>query len=399
MFLSLSIIFIFGYLFGEIFKKIKLPKIIGMIICGIIFGSCVLNVFDNKILTISEDLRKIALVIILLKAGLSLDINNLKKVSRPALLLSFVPASFEILGYYIFAPILLHITKIEALLMGAVLSAVSPAVVVPRMINYMENKWGTKKAIPEMIMSGASFDDIFVIVLFTTFLNIIQGGELVFKNFINIPISIISGIIIGFIFGNLLYQYFEKSFKKIQTEVNTIKVMIILGVSLFLISLEEILKNKFAISGLIAIVSMGIVLKIKTNEKVVNKLSEKFGKIWIFGEIILFVLVGSAVDIRYTLEGGIASVLLIFIALFIRSLGVVFCLCKTNLLFKEKIFCVISYLPKATVQAAISSVPLSMGLSCGKIILSVAVMSILITAPLGAILMDFSYKKLLQKEK
>ncbi|WP_066128516.1 cation:proton antiporter domain-containing protein [Gemelliphila asaccharolytica] len=399
MFLSLSIIFIFGYLFGEIFKKIKLPKIIGMIICGIIFGSCVLNVFDNKILTISEDLRKIALVIILLKAGLSLDINNLKKVSRPALLLSFVPASFEILGYYIFAPMFLHITKIEALLMGAVLSAVSPAVVVPRMINYMENKWGTKKAIPEMIMSGASFDDIFVIVLFTTFLNIIQGGELVFKNFINIPISIISGIIIGFIFGNLLYQYFEKSFKKIQTEVNTIKVMIILGVSLFLISLEEILKNKFAISGLIAIVSMGIVLKIKTNEKVVNKLSEKFGKIWIFGEIILFVLVGSAVDIRYTLEGGIASVLLIFIALFIRSLGVVFCLCKTNLLFKEKIFCVISYLPKATVQAAISSVPLSMGLSCGKIILSVAVMSILITAPLGAILMDFSYKKLLQKEK
>ena len=399
MFLSLSIIFIFGYLFGEIFKKIKLPKIIGMIICGIIFGSCVLNVFDNKMLTISGDLRKIALVIILLKAGLSLDINNLKKVSRPAILLSFVPASFEILGYYIFAPMLLHITKIEALLMGAVLSAVSPAVVVPRMINYMENKWGTKKAIPEMIMSGASFDDIFVIVLFTTFLNIIQGGELVFKNFINIPISIISGIIIGFIFGNLLYQYFEKSFKKIQTEVNTIKVMIILGVSLFLISLEEILKNKFAISGLIAIVSMGIVLKIKTNEKVVNKLSEKFGKIWIFGEIILFVLVGSAVDIRYTLEGGVASVLLIFIALSIRSLGVLFCLCKTNLLFKEKIFCVISYLPKATVQAAISSVPLSMGLSCGKIILSVAVMSILITAPLGAILMDFSYKKLLQKEK
>lgn len=214
MFLSLSIIFIFGYLFGEIFKKIKLPKIIGMIICGIIFGSCVLNVFDNKMLTISGDLRKIALVIILLKAGLSLDINNLKKVSRPAILLSFVPASFEILGYYIFAPMLLHITKIEALLMGAVLSAVSPAVVVPRMINYMENKWGTKKAIPEMIMSGASFDDIFVIVLFTTFLNIIQGGELVFKNFINIPISIISGIIIGFIFGNLLYQYFEKSLKK-----------------------------------------------------------------------------------------------------------------------------------------------------------------------------------------
>lgn len=398
MLTSLSLIFLLGFTMGSLFEKLKSPKIIGMLLTGIILGPFVLNYFDPKILSISTELRKIALIIILLKAGFSLNLNELKKVGRPAVLLSFIPASFEIIAYVIFAPIFLGITRIDAAVMGAVLSAVSPAVVVPRMVHYMETKYGTKKLIPQMIVAGASCDDIFVIVLFTTFLGLAQEGNTNILEFANIPISIITGIILGSITGYILHLFFEKAYAHKQYIQNSVKVIIILGVSLFLAAIEEKLNGILAVSGLLAIISMASVLKIKSITSVSQRLSEKFGKLWIGAEIILFVLVGAAVDIRYSLDAGFVAIVMIFIALIIRSCGVLLCTVKTDLIWKERLFCVIAYLPKATVQAAIGSVPLAVGLPSGNIILSVAVMAILITAPLGALSMDYTYKKLLEQE-
>ncbi len=399
MLISLSLIILIGFVSGYFLEKIKIPKIIGMLLSGIVLGPYVLDCFDPQILSISADLRKIALIIILLKAGFSLDLNDLKKVGRPAVMMSFVPATFEIFAYIIFAPTLLNISRIDAAVMGAVLSAVSPAVVVPRMVNYIETKWGTEKSIPQMIMAGASCDDIIVIVLFTTFLSIAQDGSVNLRGFFNIPISIVLGVLLGSIVGYLLYIIFEKFYSKKQHLRNSVKVIIILGISLLMVAIEDKFKNIIAVSGLLAVVSMACVLKIKSVPFVIKRLSEKFGKIWILAEIILFVLVGASVDIRYTLEAGVSAILLIFLAIVIRSIGVLICTIKTNLLWKEKLFCVLAYLPKATVQAAIGSVPLAVGLPSGNLILSVAVMSILLTAPLGAAAMDFSYKTLLEKEK
>ena len=390
MLTSLSLILLLGFASGFLFEKIKIPKIIGMLFAGIILGPYVLDWFDPKILSISAELRKIALIIILLKAGFSLDLNDLKKVGRPAVLMSFVPASFEIIAYVIFAPWLLGISRIDAAVMGAVLSAVSPAVVVPRMVNYIETNWGSKKSIPQMIMASASCDDIIVIVLFTTFLGIAQEGTVDLKGFLNIPISIIMGILLGISAGFILHYIFEKAYLNNQYLRNSVKVIIILAVSLLMVTVEDMLKGILSVSGLLAVVSMACVLKIKSNTNVSERLSEKFGKIWIAAEIILFVLVGAAVDIRYTLEAGSSAVLLILLALIVRSFGVWLSILKTNLSWKEKLFCVIAYLPKATVQAAIGSVPLAVGLPSGNLILSVAVMSILITAPIGAAAMDLS---------
>lgn len=398
MLTSLSLILLLGFASGFLFEKIKIPKIIGMLFAGIILGPYVLDWFDPKILSISAELRKIALIIILLKAGFSLDLNDLKKVGRPAVLMSFVPASFEIIAYVIFAPWLLGISRIDAAVMGAVLSAVSPAVVVPRMVNYIETNWGRKKSIPQMIMASASCDDIIVIVLFTTFLGIAQEGTVDLKGFLNIPISIIMGILLGISAGFILHYIFEKAYLNNQYLRNSVKVIIILAVSLLMVTVEDMLKGILSVSGLLAVVSMACVLKIKSNTNVSERLSEKFGKIWIAAEIILFVLVGAAVDIRYTLEAGSSAVLLILLALIVRSFGVWLSILKTNLSWKEKLFCVIAYLPKATVQAAIGSVPLAVGLPSGNLILSVAVMSILITAPIGAAAMDNSYKVLLKNE-
>lgn len=398
MLTSLSLILLLGFASGFLFEKIKIPKIIGMLFAGIILGPYVLDWFDPKILSISAELRKIALIIILLKAGFSLDLNDLKKVGRPAVLMSFVPASFEIIAYVIFAPWLLGISRIDAAVMGAVLSAVSPAVVVPRMVNYIETNWGRKKSIPQMIMASASCDDIIVIVLFTTFLGIAQEGTVDLKGFLNIPISIIMGILLGISAGFILHYIFEKAYLNNQYLRNSVKIIIILAVSLLMVTVEDMLKGILSVSGLLAVVSMACVLKIKSNTNVSERLSEKFGKIWIAAEIILFVLVGAAVDIRYTLEAGSSAVLLILLALIVRSFGVWLSILKTNLSWKEKLFCVIAYLPKATVQAAIGSVPLAVGLPSGNLILSVAVMSILITAPIGAAAMDNSYKVLLKNE-
>lgn len=399
MLTSLSFIFLVGLAIGAICQKLKLPRIIGMLATGIVLGPYVLDLLDPSILSISSDLRKMALIIILLKAGLSLNLEDLKKVGRPAIMMAFVPATFELIGYLVFAPVILGITRVEAAVMGSVLAAVSPAVVVPRMVQLMENKYGTEKAIPQMIMAGASCDDIFVIVLFTTFLSMAQGGSADIKAFANIPISIILGIIWGAIVGYLLYLFFETAYAKKHYVRNSMKIIIVLGFSFLLIAIEGWLEGKIAVSGLLAVVSMACVLKMKCTSFVSKRLSEKFGKLWLAAEVILFVLVGAAVDIRYTLDAGLAAVAMIFAALIFRSFGVWLCTVKTSLTLKERAFCVIAYLPKATVQAAIGSVPFAAGLPCGKIVLSVAVMAIIITAPLGAFGMDLTYKKFLTREK
>lgn len=398
MLTSLALIFIVGLAMGAICSRLKLPRIIGMLVTGIVLGPYVLDFLDPSILSISEELRKMALIIILLKAGLSLDIKDLKKAGRPAILLSFVPATCEIIGYILFAPAILGINMIEAAVMGAVLGAVSPAVVVPRMVNLMDRKYGTQKAIPQMIMAGASCDDIFVIVLFTTFLSMAQGGSAKILDFVNIPVSIILGILLGAVVGYGLYLFFETSYAHKHCVRNSMKVIIVLGFSFLLIAIEGWLKGKISVSGLLAVVSMACIIKMKSTAFVSKRLSEKFGKLWLAAEVMLFVLVGAAIDIRYTLSAGIAAVLMILVALIFRAIGVLICMIKTNLTWKERAFCVIAYLPKATVQAAIGSVPLASGLACGKIVLSVAVLAIIITAPLGSIGIDNTYKKFLQKE-
>lgn len=398
MLTSLSLIFLVGLAMGAICRKLKLPRIIGMLVTGIVLGPYVLDWLDPSILSISADLRKMALIIILLKAGLSLDLQDLKKAGRSAVLLSFVPASCELLGYVLLAPMILGITRIEAAVMGAVLAAVSPAVVVPRMVSLMEKKYGTDKAIPQMILAGASCDDIFVIVLFTTFLGMAHGGSADMMDFVNIPVSIVLGILLGAVVGYGLYLFFETAYARKHCVRNSMKVIIVLGFSFLLIAIEGWLEGKIAVSGLLAVVSMACVIKLKSTAFVSKRLSEKFGKLWLAAEVMLFVLVGAAVDIRYTLKAGVAAIIMILAALVFRSIGVLLCVAGTKLTWKERLFCVIAYLPKATVQAAIGSVPLAAGLSCGNIVLSVAVMAIVITAPLGALGIDSSYKKLLKHE-
>lgn len=398
MLTSLSLIFLVGLAMGAICQRLKLPRIIGMLATGIVLGPYVLDMLDPSILSISSELRKMALIIILIKAGFSLDLSDLKKAGRPAVLLSFVPATFELMGYIVCAPLILGVSRVDAAVMGAVLAAVSPAVVVPRMVSLIEKRYGTKKAIPQMILAGASCDDIFVIVLFTTFLSMAQGGSVSVTNFINIPVSIVLGVILGAVTGWGLYLFFETSYAHRHCVRNSMKVIIVLGFSFLLVSIESWLEGKVAISGLLAVVSMACVLKLKSTAFVSKRLSEKFGKLWLAAEVILFVLVGAAVDIRYMLGAGIAAVVMIITALLFRTAGVLICLIKTPLSAKERLFCVIAYLPKATVQAAIGSVPLAAGLPSGNIILSVAVLAIIITAPLGALGIDSSYKRLLEKE-
>ena len=398
MLTSLALIFLVGLAMAALCQRLNLPRIIGMLITGILLGPYVLNLLDESILSISADLRQMALIIILLKAGLSLNLSDLKKVGRPAVMMSCVPASFEILGFFLLAPSILGVTRIEAAVMGAVLGAVSPAVVVPRMVQLMDNRYGTGKSIPQMILAGASCDDIYVIVLFSTFVNMAQGGHANVMDFVNIPVSILLGVLLGAAVGWLLSQFFETAYAYQHYVRNSMKVIVVLGVSFLLMAVETWLEGIVSVSGLLAVVSMACVLKIRSTSFVSKRLSEKFGKLWLAAEVILFVLVGAAVDIRYTLSAGPAAVLMILLALAFRSVGVALCVTGTQLNRKERLFCMIVYLPKATVQAAIGSVPLAMGLPCGQIVLSVAVLAILITAPLGALGMDLTYKKCLTQE-
>lgn len=395
MLTSLALIFLVGLSTAGICQKLKIPRIIGMLITGVVLGPYVLDLLDSSILGISSELRQMALVIILIKAGLSLDLKDLKRVGRPAIMLSFIPASCEIVAYTIFAPMIFGITLIEGAVMGAVLSAVSPAIVVPRMVNLMEKGIGTKKGIPQMILAGASMDDIFVIVLFTTFVSMAQGNGVNLISFANIPVSIVLGILLGAVAGLALSWFFETNYAHKHLVRNSVKVIIILGTAFLLLTIETALKGTVPVSGLLAVVSMSLVIGIRSVKEVTARLQEKFGKLWIAAEVILFVLVGAAVDIRYTLRAGLGALAMIFIALSIRALGVLLCTIKTPLNKKERLFCVLSYMPKATVQAAIGSVPLAMGLSCGNLVLSVAILAIVITAPLGAFGIDIGYKRLL----
>ena len=392
MLFSLTLIFLSGIILGSIFNRLKLPQLIGMLLTGIILGPYLLNLLDPKILSISADLRQIALIIILTRAGLNLDINDLKKVGRPAVLMCFLPATLEILGMIILAPKFLGLGLLDSAILGTVIAAVSPAVVVPKMLKLMEEAYGTDRSIPQLIMAGASVDDVFVIVLFTSFIGLASNGTFSMLNLIKIPTSIFFGIFIGFLCAILLIYLFRKIHIR-----DSLKVIIILNISFLLVTFEHSLTGIIGFSGLLAIMSIGTGIQAK-NTILSKRLSVKYSKLWIAAEVMLFVLVGATVNIKYALSASIPAILLIITVLIFRMIGVFLCLVGTSLSYRERLFCMIAYCPKATVQAAIGSIPLSMGLPSGNIILTVAVLSILITAPLGAFAIDISYKKLLLKK-
>ncbi len=391
MLLSIALILLVGMFMSWICQKIKLPGLLGMLATGVVLGPYVLNLLDGSILGISSELRKIALIIILTRAGLGLDLSGLKKIGRSAVMMCFVPASFELLGMLLLAPKLMGISLLEAAIMGAVLAAVSPAVVVPRMVKLMEEGYGVNEGIPQLILAGASVDDVYVIVLFSTFVGMMQGKGASLISFVNIPVSIILGIAIGLVLGILLAYFFKKVHIR-----DTTKVLIILSISFLLVTLEDNMTTAITFSALIAIMFIGIGLQ-KKREEVAKRISAKYGKLWVGAEVFLFVLVGATVNIGYLGKVGIKAVLLIAGALLFRMLGVFVCLFGTSLRGKEKAFVMMAYTPKATVQAAIGGIPLSLGFACGDIVLTVAVLAIVLTAPLGAFAIDLSYKKLLQK--
>lgn len=387
---SLALIILLGLVSSMILEKIKLPNIIGMLLVGIMLGPSMLNMLDESLLSISGDIKEIALIIILLKAGLSLDLTDLKKVGRPAVLLCFLPATFEILGFIIFGPKLLGLTLLESAILGAVMGAVSPAVIVPRMTFLLENGYG-KKGLPQMVIAGSSADDVYVIVIFTALLALAKGSKISIMSFLNIPISIILGILMGVLVGFIMVYLF-KNYKL----RNTYKVIILLSICFLFVSIEKSLEGKLAISGFLAIMAMGVTIfnKYPSLSKIFQV---KFSKMWLISEIILFVLVGASVNISYAFKAGLGTIIIIFIALLFRMLGTYLCLLKTKFNNKERLFTCITQIPKATVQAAIGGVPLEMGLLCGNTVLTVAVLSIIITAPLGSILIDKTQYKLLKK--
>lgn len=388
---SIALIMLIGMSAGWICRKVKLPGLLGMLFTGIILGPYVFNLLDSSILLVSADIRKIALVIILTRAGLTLNLEDLKKVGRPAFLMCFVPATFEMIGMIILAPRLLSVSLIEAAVIGAVVAAVSPAVVVPKMIKLMEDGYGTKQGIPQLILAGASVDDVYVIVMFTAFTSLAQGGNVSVMSFVNIPVSIMFGIIIGIIIGKALAVVWKKLHIR-----DTVKTAIFLSVALLLVDIEASLNTPITFASLISVMFIGIALK-KDRPEVAFRLSQKYNKMWVWAEVMLFVLVGATVDIGYVAYAGVSSIVIIIGALIFRMAGVALCMAGTKLKLKERVFCMLAYTPKATVQAAIGGVPLSMGLACGNTVLTVAVLAIIITAPLGAFAIDMTYRKLLKK--
>ena len=393
MLLSVALILLCGMGMSWICKKLKLPGLLGMLLTGIVLGPYVLNLLDENLLNISSELRKMALIIILMRAGLGLDISGLKKIGRPAVMMCFVPASFELLGMLVLAPRLLGLSVLEAAILGSVLAAVSPAVVVPRMVRLMEEGYGTEKGIPQLILAGASVDDVYVIVLFTTFSGIMQGKSVLVMSFLNIPISIILGMIIGLLAGCLLARYFEKVHIR-----DTVKVLILLSISFLLVVAEDHMTTAITFSALIAVMFLGVGLQ-KYREVTAKRIAVKCGKMWVAAEVFLFVLVGATVNIGYLSHVGLKAVVLICGALIFRMAGVFVCLLGTDMNGKEKLFTMMAYTPKATVQAAIGGIPLALGFACGDVVLTVAVLAIVLTAPLGAFAIDSSYKKFLTKTK
>ena len=390
MLFSLALIMIIGFSLSGILNRLKLPGLVGMIFTGILLGPYVLDLISDDILNISTELRQIALIIILTRAGLAIDLADLKKVGRPAILMCFVPALFEIGAFVVLAPMLLHVTILEAAILGTVIAAVSPAVIVPRMLHLMESGHGKDKSIPQLIMAGASIDDIFVIILFAAFMGIHDGQAFNAMSLIEVPIAILSGLAMGILTGLILVKVFKRIHMR-----DTIKVMIILSIAFLFVSFEAFIKPYFPVSGLLAVMAMGGTI-LQAYEVLAKRLKGKFSKIWVGAEILLFVLVGAAVNVHYVTEAGLSAVLLILLALVVRSIGVQVSLMKTSLNLKERLFCSIAYLPKATVQAAIGALPLAAGAQAGHTILAVAVLAILITAPLGAIGIDQTYKKWLK---
>lgn len=388
---SIALIMLIGMSAGWVCRKVKLPGLLGMLFTGIILGPYVLNMLDSSILLVSADIRKIALVIILTRAGLTLNLEDLKKVGRPAFLMCFVPATFEMIGMIILAPRLLDVSLIEAEVIGAVVAAVSPAVVVPEMIKIMEDGYGTKQGIPQLILAGASVDDVYVIVMFTAFTSLAQGSNVSVMSLVNIPVSIIFGIIIGIIIGKALAVVWRKVHIR-----DTVKAAIFLSVALLLVGVEASLNTPITFASLISVMFIGIALK-KDRPEVAFRLSQKYNKMWVWAEVMLFVLVGATVDIGYVAYAGVSAIVIIIGALIFRMAGVALCMAGTKLKLKERAFCMLAYTPKATVQAAIGGVPLSMGLACGNTVLTVAVLAIIITAPLGAFAIDMTYRKLLKK--
>lgn len=388
---SIALIMLIGMSAGWVCRKVKLPGLIGMLFTGIILGPYVLNMLDSSILLVSADIRKIALVIILTRAGLTLNLEDLKKVGRPAFLMCFVPATFEMIGMIILAPRLLDVSLIESAVIDAVVAAVSPAVVVPEMIKLMEEGYGTKQGIPQLILAGASVDDVYVIVMFTAFTSLAQGSNVSVMSFVNIPVSIIFGIIIGIIIGKALAVVWKKVHIR-----DTVKAAIFLSVALLLVGVEASLNTPITFASLISVMFIGIALK-KDRPEVAFRLSQKYNKMWVWAEVMLFVLVGATVDIGYVAYAGVSAIVIIIGALIFRMAGVALCMAGTKLKLKERAFCMLAYTPKATVQAAIGGVPLSMGLACGNTVLTVAVLAIIITAPLGAFAIDMTYRKLLKK--
>lgn len=393
MLLSVALILLCGMGMSWICKKLKLPGLLGMLLTGIVLGPYVLNLLDENLLNISSELRKMALIIILMRAGLGLDISGLKKIGRPAVMMCFVPATFELLGMLVLAPRLLGLSVLEAAILGSVLAAVSPAVVVPRMVRLMEEGYGTEKGIPQLILAGASVDDVYVIVLFTTFSGIMQGKSVSVMSFLNIPISIILGMIIGLLAGWLLARYFEKVHIR-----DTVKVLILLSISFLLVVAEDHMTTAITFSALIAVMFLGVGLQ-KYREVTAKRIAVKCGKMWVAAEVFLFVLVGATVNIGYLSHVGLKAVVLICGALIFRMTGVFVCLLGTDMNGKEKLFTMMAYTPKATVQAAIGGIPLALGFACGDVVLTVAVLAIVLTAPLGAFAIDSSYKKFLTKTK
>lgn len=390
MLTSLGLVLLLGMALGALAKRLKLPSLVGMLIAGMILGPYALNLLSDSLLNISADLRQLALIIILTRAGLSLDVEALNRVGRPAILMCFVPACFEILGMTLLAPALLGVSTLDAAIMGAVVGAVSPAVIVPRMIRLSEEGWGVDRGIPQLILAGASVDDVFVIVMFTAFTGLASGGEgLTAGAVLSIPASILTGVAAGLLLGWLLAQWFRRVHMR-----DSVKVVILLSLAFLLVATEDALEGIFPFSGLLAVMGAGVGLQ-RWRSVVAQRLSLKFSKLWVAAEVALFVLVGAAVDLRYALSAGVMAILAVLGALCFRAVGVLVCVSGAHFSPKEKLFCVLGYLPKATVQAAIGGVPLAMGLGCGQIVLTVAVIAILVTAPLGALAIDRSYPKLL----
>lgn len=391
MLTSLGFVLLLGLVLGTLATRLRLPSLVGMLLAGILLGPCVLNLLSPSLLGISADLRQLALVIILTRAGLSLDVDDLRRAGRPAILMCFLPAAFEVLGMVVLAPRLLGVSTLDAAIMGAVVGAVSPAVIVPRMLKLMEEGYGTAKGIPQMVLAGASVDDVFVIVLFTSFTGMAQGGSFSPAALAGVPVSIVLGAAFGLLMGFVLAKFFARFHMR-----DSVKVVILLSLAFLLVAAEDALEGVFPFSGLLAVMAAGVGIQ-RWRGVVAQRLSLKFSKLWVAAEVALFVLVGAAVDLRYALSAGVMAVLAVLGALCFRALGVLVCVSGAHFSGKEKLFCVLGYLPKATVQAAIGGVPLAMGLGCGQIVLTVAVIAILVTAPMGAFAIDFSYKKLLTR--